>query len=63
MVALTGPKENNIVWYSPIWQNHKNPAEIITGMMRRFTQRSEAARCKVIQFYDNANSQLIQEYR
>lgn len=54
MVALMPPNENNITWYSPTWQNHKPNDIIITGMLRRFTEKQEAAkRVQVYQFWEN----------
>ena len=48
------PNEKNITWYSPIWQNNKPNDTIITGMLRRFTEKQDAAkRVAVYQFYEN----------
>lgn len=61
MVGLTGPKEQNITWYSPIWQNQKKSEAIIEGMMRRFSNSPQYKSVKVVQFFEN--NQLIAEYR
>lgn len=61
MVGLTGPKEKNVIWYSPVWQNQKKSETIIEGMMRRFKTSPQYKSVKVVQFYEN--NQLIAEYR
>lgn len=53
MVALMPPREQNIIWYSPVWQNHKINTEIIKGMLRRFSGNQAAKRVVKIQFYEN----------
>lgn len=53
MVALMPHNEDNITWYSPIWQNHKNNDIIILGMLRRFKEKQEdAKRVQVYQFWE-----------
>lgn len=65
MVMLTGPRERNITWYSPIDQNKKPSDEIIAGMLRRFSDNYEKGKIpvkvQVVQFYENGN--LIDEYK
>lgn len=61
MVGLTGPKEDNITWYSPIWQNQKKSETIVEGMLRRFKNSPQYKSVKVIQFYEK--DRLIAEYR
>lgn len=61
MVGLTGPREENITWYSPVWQNSKPVDEIMRGMLSRFRQKPYSTKCKIIQFYEN--NQLVQEIR
>jgi hypothetical protein len=53
MVVLMPPNEQNIVWYSPVWQNHKHNETIINGMLQRFRKQEVAKRVAVYQFYEN----------
>ena len=55
MVALMPPKEKNITWYSPVWQNLKSSDVIINGMLRRFKTKEESNRVQVYQFYENGS--------
>lgn len=53
MVALMPHNEANVTWYSPVWQNKKPNAEIMRGMLNRFSKQLAAKRSLVIQFYEN----------
>lgn len=53
MVALMPPREDNITWYSPVWQNQKPNDTIVKGMLRRFKTQEASKRVQVYQFYEN----------
>ncbi|WP_035677894.1 hypothetical protein [Flavobacterium limnosediminis] len=55
MVVLTGHKEENKVFYSPIQENRKPSMQIIGGMLGRL--KDKIGKYNVIQFYEN--NQLI----
>lgn len=53
----------NRTWYSFKKYNKRSDEIIIAGMMRRFKESKLAADAQVIQFYNNHNGQLIEEYK
>lgn len=53
MVILTKGKNKNLVWHSPINQNHKKKEDIIKDMITRLKRREIFNRVNVLQFYTN----------
>lgn len=64
MVALTEKSEaENVVWYNFLKHNNWEKSKIIDGMKRRFLSSGIASTTRVLQFYDNATGNLIEEHR
>lgn len=61
MVILTGPKDQNATWYSPIKENTKPSNRIVDDMLKRLKQNELYAKAQVCQFYENG--QLIYEFK
>jgi hypothetical protein len=52
MVILTKGTNTNAVWFSPINQNKRPNALVITSMLRRFKKSAYANITNMIQFYE-----------
>lgn len=64
MVVLTKPGMANYEWHSfeKYDKSSKADKEIIAGMLRRFMEKDYAQNAQVIQFYDNRQNLLIDQY-
>lgn len=61
MVILTKGRDDNLVWHSPINQNHRKEEDIIKSMLTRLKRRELFNRVNVVQFY--TNNLLIAEFK
>lgn len=63
MVANPIPPFSKVVWYSFIDQNKWPDHRIITKMKKRFEASPEFNTTRVLQFYDNHENKLIEQYK
>lgn len=62
MVILMPPGHKNQTWYNFIKHNNRTNENIIAGMKRRFMQKPIAQFAQVLQFYDVASGNLIEQH-
>ncbi|TYB78319.1 hypothetical protein [Bizionia myxarmorum] len=52
----------NPVWFSILTKDHHSVKSIETAMLRRFSKSQYIGATRNVQFYDNQNKTLINEY-
>lgn len=62
MVILTKHGHENSTWYSIIKHNSQSDGFIIKTMMRRFIDSQISKVTNRVQFYDNKNGGMLEQY-